>query len=305
MQALGIQSCHEIRSLCDVPSLNYASDLKVIVLDNCEGIEHVLSFSSSCSSSSCTLSLQTLEALALSSLDNLLVLCRKEKVASARFPHDTFSCLKTFAIVNCTRIKKLLPAGLLLHLHNLEKIEVRNCGQLEEIIAEVFDEFEGEEKEGMDTTKITLSILRTLELQDLPELKTICSSRKLIVCDSLERVEIIECQKLKRLPLSLPLLNGQLSPPPSLKDIEADKEWWESLDCQDTKNVLQPFFWDPKERDKQLIAYLEVCLSLHSHFFFFIYLFIIIIIIIIIIFIFYGLIFNLSFIFSNPFSKIF
>ncbi|KAK4576556.1 hypothetical protein RGQ29_027199 [Quercus rubra] len=240
VQALGILSCHEIR-----------------ILDNCEGIEHVLSFSSSCSSSSCTLSLQTLEVLALSSLDNLQVLCRKEKVASARFPHDIFSCLKTFAIVNCSRIKKLLPAGLLLHLHNLEKIEVRNCGQLEEIIAEVFDEFEGEEKEGMDTTKITLPILRTLELQDLPELKTICSSRKLIVCDSLERVEIIECQKLKRLPLSLPLLNGQLSPPPSLKDIEADKEWWESLDCQDTKNVLQPFFWDPKERDKQLIAYVE------------------------------------------------
>uniref|UniRef100_A0A7N2MAG1 Uncharacterized protein n=1 Tax=Quercus lobata TaxID=97700 RepID=A0A7N2MAG1_QUELO len=75
-----------------------------------------------------------------------------------------------------------------------------------------------------------------------PELKTICSSGKAIVCDSLERVEIIECQKLKRLPLSLPLLNGQLSPPPSLKEIEANKEWWESLDCQDTKNVLQPFF---------------------------------------------------------------
>ena len=70
-------------------------------------------------------------------------------------------------------------------------------------MAEVFDEFEGEEKEGMVTTKITLPRLRTLELRDLPELKTICSSRKVIVCDSLERVEIIECQKLKRLSLSM------------------------------------------------------------------------------------------------------
>ncbi|KAK7841788.1 disease resistance protein [Quercus suber] len=244
VQALAIGSCHEIRSLCDVPSLNHATELKFIVLDNCEGIEHVLSFSSSSSSTSCTLSLQTLE-----------VLFRKEEVASARFPPDTFSCLKTFAIENCSRIKKLLPAGLLLHLHNLEEIVVCNCGQLEEIIAEVFDEFEGEEKEGMDTTKITLARLRTLELRDLPKLKTICSSRKVIVCDSLERVEIIECQKLKRLPLSLPLLNGQLSPPPSLKEIKAVKEWWESLDCQDTRNVLQPFFWDPKERDKQFLAY--------------------------------------------------
>ena len=206
-------------------------------------------------------------------MNNLQVLFRKEEVASAQFPPDIFSCLKIFVIGNCSRKKKLLLAGLLLHLHNLEEIEVRNCGQLEEIIAEVFDEFEGEEKEGMVTTKITLPRLRTLELRDLPELKTICSSRKVIVCDSLERVEIIECQKLKRLPHSLPLLNGQLSPPLSLKKIKADKEWWESLDCQDTKNVLQPFFWDPKERDKQMIAYLEVSLSLHSHIsFFFVYL---------------------------------
>lgn len=73
--------------------------------------------------------------------------------------------------------------------------------------------------------------------------------------------------------LSLPLLNGQLSPPPFLKEIEADKEWWQSLDCQDTKNVLQPFFWDPKEWDKQFLAYLELrCVFLFILTFLFIYL---------------------------------
>ena len=66
-----------------------------------------------------------------------------------------------------------------------------------------------------------------------------------IVCYSLETIKISICLKLKRLPLSLPRLsNGQLSPPHSLKEIEAyNKEWWESLewDCPNTKNVLQPF----------------------------------------------------------------
>jgi disease resistance protein RPS2 len=100
------------------------------------------------------------------------------------------------------------------------------------------------EEEGMDTTKITLPRLKILSLQFLPELKSICSSSKVISCDSLEEIFIWACPKLKRLPLSLPLLDGQLSPPPSLKRIEAEEEWWESLewDCQDTKNVLQPFF---------------------------------------------------------------
>ena len=144
----------------------------------------------------------------------------------------------------CYKIKKLLPPGLLLHLRNLEEIRVIECWQLEEIIGEASDEFEEKEEEGMDTTYITLPNLRLLELWHLPGLKTICSSNKVIVCDSLEMIDIYKCPKLKRLPLSLPLLsNGQLSPPPSLHKISTyDKEWWESLewDSPDTKNVLQP-----------------------------------------------------------------
>ena len=133
----------------------------------------------------------------------------------------------------------------LLHLRNLEKISVRWCDQLEEIIGEASDEFEEEEieEEGMDTTKITLPNLRRLTLWDLPELKTICSSNKVIVCDSPEEIWIRYCPELKRLPLSLPLLNGQLSPPPSLQHIRESEEWWESLewDSLDTKKVIQPF----------------------------------------------------------------
>ena len=98
----------------------------------------------------------------------------------------------------------------------------------------------------MDTTKITLPNLRYLILKDLPELKTICNSNKVIVCDSIEEITLFCCPKLKRLPLFLPLLSdGQLSPPPSLRIIYSfNKEWWDSLewDSPDTKNVLQPFF---------------------------------------------------------------
>ncbi|KAM3696673.1 hypothetical protein ACJW31_06G056100 [Castanea mollissima] len=226
VQYLEIVECHDLTSLCDVPSLKYVRELKKIILRNCKGIEHVLS------SSSVTDSLQTLEILELWGLDNLRGLFRKERAASARVPPNTFSRLQTIALDRCPNIKKLLPPGLLLHLRNLDEIYVYACG-VEEIIGEASDEFEEEDKEeeGMDTTKITLPNLRLLELWELPGLKTICSSSKMY-----------KCPKVKRLPLSLPLLNGQLSPPPSLKEIEADKEWWESLDCQDTKNVLQPFF---------------------------------------------------------------
>ena len=249
VQSLDIAVCRDLKSLCDVPSLNHTSELQRIHLSHCGGIEHVLSFSSSC-----TLSLlQTLENLVLVWLDNLRVLFWKEKAASAWIPSDTFFCLKIIHLYQCSKIKKLFPLGLLLHLHYLEDIRVEYCEQLEEIIGEASDEFEEEkeEEEGMDTTKITLPNLRVLKLRYLPGLKTICSSSKVIVCDSIEGIQIYHCPKVKRLPLSLPRLsNGQLSPPPSLEYIEIYSSggiWWESMewDCPDTKNVLQPFFGFP------------------------------------------------------------
>ncbi|KAF3957808.1 hypothetical protein ACB098_06G057700 [Castanea mollissima] len=250
VQSLEIVCCHDLKSLCDVPSLNHASELQRIHLNLCRGIEHVLSFSSSC-----TLPLlQTLERLELLHLDNLRVLFWKEKAASAWIPSDTFSSLRVIYLYMCSKIKKLFPPGLLLHLHNLENIRVHRCEQVEEIIGEASDEFEEEikeEEEGMDTTKITLPNLKVLELRYLPELKTICSSSKVIVCNSVEMIELRECPKVKRLPLSLPRLsNGLLSAPPSLQHVliySSGGIWWESLewDCPDTKNVLEPFFGIP------------------------------------------------------------
>ena len=221
LQFLELKTCEDLRSLCDVPSLKHATELKKIRIEDCEGIEHVVSSTSP--SSSFTDFLRTLEILELLKLKNLRGLFRQESAASARVPLDTFSSLKVILIDECP-MKKLLPLGLLLHLHNLEEIRVDYCLELEEIIAEACDEFEEDEEEkkekGTDTTKITLPKLRVLSLLNLPKLKTICSSSKVIVCDSLESIDIFHCPKLKRLPLSLPLLsNGQLSPPPSLLKI--------------------------------------------------------------------------------------
>ena len=97
-------------------------------------------------------------------LDNLRVLFRKEKAASAWVPSDTFSRLKIIYLSQCSKIKKLFPPGLLLHLHNLEEISVNYCKQVEEIIGEASDEEEEKEEEGMDTAKITLPKLRLLLL---------------------------------------------------------------------------------------------------------------------------------------------
>uniref|UniRef100_A0A2N9IE65 Uncharacterized protein n=1 Tax=Fagus sylvatica TaxID=28930 RepID=A0A2N9IE65_FAGSY len=138
----------------------------------------------------------------------------KEKDASAQVPPHTFSRLKIISIYFCSKVKEAASAWV-----------AATPAQ-----------------PGRD---LRLQLLKILNLQSLSELKSICSSSKVISCDSIEEILITRCPKLKRLPLSLPLLEWtSCLLPLLLNEITAEEEWWESLewDCQDTKNVLQPFF---------------------------------------------------------------
>ena len=234
--------CHNLRSLCDAPSLKYVRELNSIYIWYCGEIEDILSFSY-------TFPLQSLKVVELQYLDNLQVLFREEKVASApAVPPGTFSRLTKFSIFRCPNIKNLFTPGLLPNLGNLEEIDVRCCEQLEEIIGGESDEDKEREAEeeieeaGMGSNGIFRK-LRVLALSDLPELKTICNGSNVIVCDSVQQIWIGQCPKLKRLPLSLPQTNGQLSSPPSSLRIEIKKEWWELLEWgnHDTTNVLEPY----------------------------------------------------------------
>ena len=134
---------------------------------------------------------------------------------------------------------------MLQNLANLEQIRVEDCERLEEIIGAASDEVEEEiEEEGKETA--IFPRLRNLLLDGLPRLETICSSSNAMVCDSLQEIKIVECPKLKRLPLSL--RDEQLSSPPLSLRIITEKEWWELLEWDNhaTKNALEPLWNDYK-----------------------------------------------------------
>lgn len=115
------------------------------------------------------------------------------------------------------------------------------CLLVSEIIAGPEASNEVDKEEAKEIVEI-FPRLRRLSLGISPELKTICSSNNVILCDSLDSVEIEECPKLKRLPLSLRRINGQLSSPPSSLQIKIEKEMWELLewDNHDMEMVLEP-----------------------------------------------------------------
>ncbi|GKV38365.1 hypothetical protein SLEP1_g46281 [Rubroshorea leprosula] len=180
--------------------------------------------------------LPTLEHLQLWRLENLKSVFDEEALGSSA-PSTTFFSLKTIDVYNCPKLRKVFSLGWLLRcFQSLETIKVNDCNQMEEL----FSSLTYEEIETLE--KITLPNLQSLELKKLPELKSICSSSSVLICDSIRILKISDCEKLKRIPLHLSSLdNGQ---PPSLKQVQVyPKDCWESLewDQSNAKDVLRPF----------------------------------------------------------------
>ncbi|XVF18908.1 hypothetical protein REPUB_Repub11eG0064100 [Reevesia pubescens] len=157
-------------------------------------------------------------------------------------PQGNFTSLKYFDIRRCRNIKKLFSSDCVLqNLQILVELRVTECEEMEEIIASESESVE----EGMGssyTIKFDLPKLRILELLGLPKLKSICCANATVVCDSLEKLQIQRCEKLKRIPLYLPLFEDGRSS--SLREIKIEpKESWENMewDHPDAKSLLQRF----------------------------------------------------------------
>ncbi|GKV36320.1 hypothetical protein SLEP1_g44465 [Rubroshorea leprosula] len=236
VEELWIYRCRKFRSLSDIDSLQKTTELRRCIVTECEEIGCVVDMVTSSSSF-----INNLEKLWLDKLPNLSVVVNVEGV-EATSPH-IFSNLKVFEMEECSRMKRLFSLELLQGLPNLEYIRVRNCQQMEEIIG-----WEGEEEnhtaDATTTTTFTLPKLTDLRLENLPELKRICPTRGVMVCDSLQQLIISECPKLRRIPL---VGNVRPSLPAALNNILIrPKELWESLEWDDpnAKNVLrQPFVY--------------------------------------------------------------
>ncbi|GKV51937.1 hypothetical protein SLEP1_g58550 [Rubroshorea leprosula] len=239
LEGLWICNCKNMKNMrCSLNKtvlLENATELRRCFIEDFEGIECIVELDSSSSSL-----LNKLEDLSLHDSSNLSVLVRVEGVVT---PPQIFSNLKYLWIRFCSAMRNLVPLELLQALQNLQSIQFRGCEQMEEIIA-------SSDSDASSSNKFTFTFpnLRTLILVQLGQLKSICGDKGVMVCDSIEEIQIIQCPKLKRFPLQLPLLdNGEPSPPRFLKKIgidEESKEWWESvveLNHPNAKNILQPF----------------------------------------------------------------
>ncbi|GLT40126.1 hypothetical protein SLA2020_142820 [Shorea laevis] len=195
IQILGIEACHDIRSLNDFSTINDATDLRTCWIWKCNGMECI--FPSWINNPV----VQTVEYLNLQILHKLDGLLEANIIAKSSPPPGTFSSLKGVWIGECKKLKKLFPCWKLVeYLQSLEGISVYDCEEMQEIIASDPEEGKG----GDIIKKLILPKLKYMELRFLSALKSICSRRAVMVCDSLEKIEITNCKGLRRIPFRLP-----------------------------------------------------------------------------------------------------
>ncbi|THF96401.1 hypothetical protein TEA_015427 [Camellia sinensis var. sinensis] len=233
---LYIRRWHNHISLSHIQSLRDARGLGTFIIEECDGLESIFS-SSSCFSEDYHIPLTTIEELEFSNLPNFRVLF--DRVVP---PHNISFNLKRLVLCQCPKMENIFSALLLHNFPNLEELEVQDCKNVEEIIAEVETSDRGGHRED-DGDTITLPNLKILNLLNLPRLESIYKG--IMVCESLQHISISNCPMLRRLPISLHKNEDgeQATAPPALRFIFVEEERWESLEWDNplTKTTLQPF----------------------------------------------------------------
>ncbi|KAH7546503.1 hypothetical protein FEM48_Zijuj01G0207700 [Ziziphus jujuba var. spinosa] len=244
LTVLLIRRCQKLRT---VPSLANLKALRRLELCY-TGItqvpqEHLLSSVSSRSFSF----LENLEELNLTNLVKFHAFVGRERGVSSLLQSCTFSSLKKISLQLCPDIRILFTPALAFHLQNLENLCVKYCQQMVEIVSSYSEKYEDENgeveiQEGNCALEFIFPKLRILELWDVLELKSIYNSKKAGDFDSLQQISISNCPKLRIDFISLPILEGESHPLPSLRKIKVDEEWWDSHECDNpaAKHVLEP-----------------------------------------------------------------
>ncbi|XP_073002919.1 probable disease resistance protein At1g61300 [Typha latifolia] len=156
-------------------------------------------------------------------------------------PKELFRALRFLNVVDCDKLKSI---SWILHLPCLMELRVIRCSSMRELIADTVEK----EEEKEITSTATFPCLREIELEDLPEMVSICHSA--FALPALQNIYILHCLKLKKLPFR----PGNISS--KLRSIECSRVWWEDLEWEDSsvKTSLRPFYKDIEIKERLRVA---------------------------------------------------
>ncbi|XP_057957020.1 disease resistance protein RPS5-like isoform X2 [Malania oleifera] len=178
IEYLNFHRCHDLKAL---PCGTFSS-LKVLKIDWCPKIKKVLI------RGLLQQYLRSLEEISVRNCEQMEEIVAGEE---EREVNGTFSSLKVLEIGGCPKIKKLFTRGLLRqYLPSLERIIVRNCEQMEEIVA-------GEEEREVNGTFSSLKVLKIVRCPKIKKLFPRGLPQQYLPC--LEAIIVINCEQMEEI----------------------------------------------------------------------------------------------------------
>ncbi|XP_021812035.1 disease resistance protein At4g27190-like [Prunus avium] len=133
-----------------------------------------------------------------------------ERIWKGNIPYGSFSKLRILLVHSCPKLEFVFTSSMLPFVSNLEELVVEDCPAVEVIVLHQDDI--------MDSEIVLLSSLKKLTLHHLPRLFNIWEG----AWPSLECISFYKCRNLKKLGMDSKLKY-------SLKEIKAEKHWWDAL----------------------------------------------------------------------------
>ena len=180
LENLTVSNFTNLTNILPPNMLRTLKNLKHLEIDSCGSIEEVFEIQ------------RTNNVIAATELRSLkLINLGKLKHVWSMDPQGiiTFVKLREIEIEGCSSLKSVFPTSVAKALMQLEKLVIEDCATVEEIVAK---------EEGIETTTLfEFPQLTTLELQNLPELKSFYPGKHISKWLMLNHLEIANCNKLK------------------------------------------------------------------------------------------------------------
>ena len=184
LEILTISGCTNLTNIVPPNMLRTLRNLKVLNIEKCGSIEEVFDIQgTNIVEESRDIAAAELISLTLRNLEKVKHVWNMDPQGII-----TFEKLRTIEIWGCSSLKSVFPTSVAKALMQLEKLGIGNCATVEEIVAK---------EEGIETTTLFVFPQLTLELQNLPELKSFYPGNHTLEWPSLKVLRIKKCDKLK------------------------------------------------------------------------------------------------------------
>ncbi|XP_048135593.1 uncharacterized protein LOC125315205 [Rhodamnia argentea] len=187
LERLTVDNCPSFVNAIPSKLMLVLEKMTTLQVCNCESLEEIFDLEG-LEPVEITRVLPQLQDLGLVNLPKLRQLWNKDLQGTMRF-----SSLFSLTLYNCSNLRYAFTPSMARCLANLCEIEIKQCGEMEEVIAE-------EEGQVSVVEKITFPMLHGMTLECLPNLTSFLSRKShTLECPNLKELTIAHCPKMRSL----------------------------------------------------------------------------------------------------------